>query len=106
MTIAIVGAFINTELFIHLKGVYMKLFGLLLAVFLYGVLFIVAHIVNFPMFTIFAVSMLTLAFFYNIYVLTGEYKNDKRSDFWKGISIGTIVISFIVAGWYTYLFLG
>lgn len=82
----------------------MKPFGFLIAVFFYGALFVVANIVNFPMFTILAASMLCLGFFYNLYVLTGEYKNEKRSDFWKGINIGTIAISFIVAGWYAYLF--
>lgn len=84
----------------------MKFFGFLLAIFFYGALFVVANIVNFPMFTILAVFMLLISLFYNVYVLTGEYKNEKRGDFWNGISIGTIVISVIVAGWYAYLFFG
>jgi len=83
-----------------------KLFGFFLAIFFYGALFVAANIVNFPMLTILAAAVLTLAFFYNIYVLTGEYKNETRSDFWKGISLGTIVITFVVMGWYVYLFFG
>lgn len=84
----------------------MKLFGFLIAVFFYAALFIVANIVNFPMFTILAASMLCLGFFYNLYVLTGEYKNQKRSDVWIGISFGTIVVTIVVVGWYAYLFFG
>jgi|GEM_PF-2157250 len=88
------------------EEVYMKLFGFLLAIFFYGALFIVANIVSFTMFTILAAATLTLAFFYNVYVLTGEYKNEKRSDFWVGVSFGTIVVAVIVVGWYAYLFFG
>ena len=84
----------------------MKLFGFMVAVFFYGTLFVAANIVNFPMFTILAASVVTIAFFYNLYVLTGEYKDEKRSDFWKGISLGTVIISVILVGWYVYLFFG
>ncbi|MEW6616924.1 MAG: hypothetical protein AB1333_00710 [Patescibacteria group bacterium] len=84
----------------------MKLFGFLLAFFFYGALFIAANIVNFPMLTIFAASILCLGFFYNLYVLTGEYKDQKRGEVWIGISFGTIVIAVVVAGWYAYLFFG
>lgn len=84
----------------------MKLFGFLVAVFFYGALFIAANIVNFPILTILAASILCLGFFYNLYVLTGEYKNEKRSDFWVGVSFGTIAIFFIVVGWHVYLFWG